>query len=159
MGSQNLISIEFPAADLLEINAFIAKIKVLMPAGMVTLTADERRAYLKMGDKTVAFVEKALDYGQMNSEIVPAYVNIAELKKDLEAVKAMVTILRKLEELTSMLDDSIILAGSEAYAAALSIYAATKDAAHRNVSGAKLAAEELKQRFPGRKPKDDSATV
>jgi len=159
MSAQNLISIEFQQSNVHEIKEFIQKIKDKLPQGLVTLTPDERRAYLKMGDKSVAFVEKALDFAQIYPELLPVYVNVAELKKDIEAVKVMMSILRQLEELTIKLDDSVLLAGSEAYTAALSIYAAAKDAARRNVSGAKQAAQELKERFPGRKAKDDATAV
>ncbi|MDR1063958.1 MAG: hypothetical protein LBL48_08535 [Azoarcus sp.] len=44
---------------------------------------------------------------------------------------------------------SVFLAGSEAYEYALAIYNSAKDAAARNVPGAKVAAQELKARFPG----------
>ncbi len=156
---ENKISVEFLQTDLEEIKTFIGKIKAKMPVGLVNLTPDERHFYVKMGDKTIAFVQKALDFAIMYPDLVPAYVNIAELKKDMEAVKAMQSILRQLEELTTLLDDSVLLSGSEAYIASLSIYNAAKDAARRNVSGAKNAVDELKLRFPGRKTKDHSASV
>jgi hypothetical protein len=36
----------------------------------------------KMGDKTLAFVQKALEYAEANPTLVPAYLDIAEAKKD-----------------------------------------------------------------------------
>ena len=159
MSNQNLVSIEISPADVVEINEFILKIKGKLSTGFINLNPDERRAYAKMGDKTLAFVEKALDFGTTYPDLVPAYVDLAELKKDLEAVKVMISILRKLEEITTKLDDTALLAGSEAYTAALSIYAAAKDAARRNVSGAGSAYNEMKMRFPGRKANDDNSQV
>jgi len=47
-------------------------------------------------------------------------VNVAELKKDLSAVDTLTQFLHRVEEIHTLLDDSIILAGSEAYVAALS---------------------------------------
>ena len=151
MNSKNLISVEFSQSQVSEIIDNINKIKNNLPAGLVTLTSDERRAYIKMGDKTVAFVQKAFDYANILPDMLPAYISVAEMKKDLEAVKTMLNILNRLEEIYNLLDDSILLAGSEAYTAALSIYYATKDATRRNVTGAKTAAQELKERFPGKK--------
>ena len=153
---ENVISVEFPAADVQEIKTNILHIKGKLPQGLVTLTPEERRAYAKMGDKSIAFVEKALDMAQSFPQLLPAFVNVAELNKDVEAVKVMKTILRQLEEITVLLDDSILLAGSEALTAALSIYNAAKDAARRDVAGAKQVADELKERFPGRKHKEET---
>jgi len=151
---ENLISVEFPAADVQEINTNILHIKDKLPTGLVTLTPEERHFYAKMGDKSVAFVDKALELAALYPQLLPAFVNVVEFKKDVDAVKVMKTILRQLEEITVLLDDSILMAGSEAYTAALSIYIAAKDAARRDVTGAKIVADELKVRFPGKKSKE-----
>jgi hypothetical protein len=159
MSYENLISVEFPQNDIVEIKDFIQKIKAKMPAGLVSLTPEERQTYPKMGNKTIAFVQKALDFATIYPDLVPVYVNVAELKKDMEAVEVMLNILHQMEELTAKLDDSILLAGSEAYTASLSIYNAAKDAARRNVAGAAQAMDELKLRFPGRKSKFNASTI
>jgi hypothetical protein len=151
---ENLFSVEFPPALVAEIRGFILELKTTLPAGLINLTPSERQHYAKMGDKTIAFVLKAIDFADLYPNLVPGYVNVAELKKDMAAVVAMQTILRDIEESTSKLEDSILLAGSEAFSAALSIYNVAKDAAHRDVPGAKVAYNELKERFPGRKKKD-----
>ena len=156
MSIQNLVSMQINPADVVEINEFILKIKGKLGTGLISLKPEERRAYAKMGDKSLAFVEKALDFGSTYPDLVPPYVDLAELKKDLEAVKVMISILHKLEEITTKLDDTALLAGSEAYTAALSIYAAAKDASRRNVGGAVNAYNEMKMRFPGRKGNYDS---
>jgi hypothetical protein len=46
-----------------------------------------------------------------------------------------------------MVEDSLMLAGSEAYGAALACYQTIKGAARLNVPGAGTIAEELSQRF------------
>jgi hypothetical protein len=50
-------------------------------------------------------------------------------------------------------DDTTMLAGSEAYQAALVFYNSVKTAATHDVSGAKAVYDELKKRFPGGKRK------
>ena len=104
MSIQNLVSMQINPADVVEINEFILKIKGKLGTGLISLKPEERRAYAKMGDKSLAFVEKALDFGTTYPDLVPPYVDLAELKKDLEAVKVMISILHKLEEITSLLD-------------------------------------------------------
>jgi hypothetical protein len=151
---ETLISVEFPAADVQEIKTNILHIKDKLPAALVTLTPEERQVYAKMSDKSIAFIEKALNLAWLYPQMLPPYINVAELKKDMDAVIAMKSVLRQLEEITALLNDSILLSGSEAFTAALSVYNAARDAARRNVAGAKIVADELKERFPGRKPKE-----
>jgi len=157
MEGENRISLDVAQQEVDGIISEIAKLKSMLPAGLVTLTHEERRAYAKMGDKTIAFVEKALDYGRLYPHLVPVYINLDEMEKDIKTVRYLLTFLRSIEEMYSLLDDSTLLAGSEAYIAALSIYASVKDAAKRNIPGAKPASDDLKERFPGRKanPKDE----
>ncbi len=155
MDGDNRISIEITQEQVTLFLTEVTKLKNMLPAGLVTLTPEERHSYAKMGDKTIAFVEKALDYGRLYPNLVPAYINLIELEKDIKAVRTLLTYLHSIEEMYARLDDSILLAGSEAYTAALTIYASVKEAAKRNVAGAKIASDELKQRFPGRKPKTE----
>ncbi len=148
-------SVVFIPADVEDIRGFLVDVKNKLPAGLMTLTAEERQAYAKMGDKTIAFVQKAIDFAELYPHLVPAYVDIAELKKDMEAVVIMKSIFRQMEEMTTQLEDSIMVAGFDAFTASLSIYGAAKDAARRDVPGAKIVYDEMKARFPGRKHKED----
>ncbi len=151
---ENLFSAEFPPELVEEIQGYILQVKNLMPAGLVNLTPEERQYFIKMGDKTIAFVMKVIDFSNIYPVFIPSYVSLINLKSDMDSIAAMQTILRDMEGVTSKLKDSILLAGSEAFTAALSIYNSVKDAAHRDVPNAKVVYDELKVRFPGRKKKD-----
>ncbi|MCK9617888.1 MAG: hypothetical protein M0R21_08645 [Lentimicrobiaceae bacterium] len=159
MEGENRISLDITQQQVDGFISEVAKLKSMLPAGLVTLTSEERHAYAKMGDKTIAFVEKALDYGRLYPHLVPAYINLDEMEKDVKAVKYLLTFIHSIEEMNTLLDDSILLAGSEAYIAALSIYASVKDAAKRNVPGAKPASDDLKERFSGRKAKTEGEVL
>lgn len=41
---------------------------------------------LKMGEKTVSFVQKSYDYSRENPDLVPPFLDIAEYEKDIQAV-------------------------------------------------------------------------
>jgi len=60
-----------------------------------------------------------------------------------------------LARLTTEIDDTMTLAGSEAYSAALSIYKVLKNAASMGQPGAKEASIELKNRFPRARKKTE----
>lgn len=116
----------------------------------VVLTPEERSVLPIMGDKTVAFVEKSLDMAKSNPQLLPPYLDIPELERDLKLAKALNPIINDLEIILSNLKDTSLLAGSEAYSAALVFYNTVKAAQRTNVSGAETIYNELKERFPGR---------
>jgi hypothetical protein len=104
---------------------------------------------LKMGDKTVSFVEKTLDYVRSNPEFVPAYMNVYEFEKDTIAVKNLVAMLNPIMQLEQGIDDTEMLAGSESYTAALIYYNSVKQAAKNNVPNAAAIYDDLSKRFDG----------
>jgi hypothetical protein len=127
----------------------ITTIKTQLPF-LLKLSPDERRAYARMGDKSVPFVEKAMAYAETNPNLVPPYLQVAEFKKDLELVKALTRMMQPLHSLVEAIDDTMMVAGNESYSAALVFYNSAKRAADAGVQGTQSIVNDLKQRFPGR---------
>jgi len=114
---------------------------------LINLTEIERKEIPKMGDKTVAFVEKALELAQQNQHLVPPYLNVDELKRDLELAKVLRDILNSLASLFEKISDTYLAVGSEAYVSALAFYNSAKAASKANVPGTDFIVEELGKRF------------
>jgi hypothetical protein len=146
---ENKVSITVAATAIANINTALSTIEKNLPA-LINLTIDERKALPKMGDKTLAFVGKALDYAKQNPSLVPTFLNVAEFEKDVIAVNTLNSILKPMLQLTEKLDDTTLLAGSEAYTAALVFYTAIKAAEKAGVPGVKSINDDLQARFPGR---------
>lgn len=146
---ENRISVAISAEAIANIMAAIATIEQNLPT-LVNLTADERKSLPKMGDRTLAFVGKALEYTKQNPQVVPNFLETAEFNKDVDAVTALNKVLIPLHQLTEKLDDTSMLAGSEAYMSALVFYNAVKGAAKAGVPGMKTIYDDLQSRFPGR---------
>jgi hypothetical protein len=51
---------------------------------LIDLTTKERRALTKMGDKSSAFVIKALEVAKQNPDFLPRAFNVEEMRKDVE---------------------------------------------------------------------------
>ena len=122
----------------------------------ISLTPDERKNILKMGDKSSAFVEKAFEYTKTNPEFIPAFMTTADLEIDLADSKNLVGPASLATQLFNSLDDTMMVAGSEAYYAALYYYKSVQQAAVMNIPNAKAIYEELKKRFPGVSRKVDA---
>ena len=113
------------------------------------LTPDERSAMLKMGAKTVDFVQKAYGYAQSNPSFVPAFLDLDEFARDSEALAGLAPIQQLLDGLALDASSTAMLAGSDAYAAALVLYNNIKFLAKNKQPGAQAAYDDLSQRFPG----------
>jgi hypothetical protein len=111
----------------------------------------------KMGEKTIGFVEKAYDFARQNPALVPPYLDVDAFGIDFGDAHGLWTLLNTIQQLEESVDDTEMVAGSEAYQAALVFYKSVKVAAAQDIPGAKAIYEELKTRFPQRRgPKGSS---
>ena len=148
MPAENRVSFKISETDMSTINSSISSIVTTLKPYLLALAPEERQELAKMSDKSVAFVDKCLTYAKTNPEFAPPYLIIADLEEDLENVRLLTAFCNPLELITTGLDDTIMLAGSEAYSAALSFYNSVKQASKQNVPNAKTIYEDLRARFP-----------
>jgi hypothetical protein len=133
-----------------------AAIQTLAPH-TIALTPHERQTLLKMGDKSLAFVEKAHDYAHDNPTLVPSYLDMGAFDVDFQDAHGLWSLLTAIKQLEEAVEDTILAAGSEAYHAALSFYHNVQAAAKDDIPGAKAIVEDLKTRFPGGKRQGKTA--
>jgi hypothetical protein len=148
--TENKISIIIPPEVYTQAVQKLTELQTLLQPYLIALTPEDRRALPKMGDKTLAFVSKSLDYAEINANLLPAFMDLAEWQKDNTANTQTNALYRLAQQLTSNLDDTAMLSGSESYTASLGFYNNVKQAAKMNVPGAKAVWDDLSQRFPGR---------
>jgi hypothetical protein len=149
MAQQNQISAQISPADKATVMLHLAAIKKLLdPVFIFSLKPEERREFSKMGDKSIAFVEKALDYAVKNTPLVPTYLNVDEAQKDYALAKDLHEVARELQTISQAVDDTIIMAGAEAYQAALIFHASVKGASRSNAPGSEAIYKDLVTRFP-----------
>lgn len=152
MARKNQISAAVSAAQSTAVMKSIDSINdALKDALIINLTADERSGMLKMGDKTLAFVQKALEYAKQNAALCPAFLELPEAQKDYELAASLEVIRQKVAALLRAIEDAEMVAGSEAYDAALIFYNSVKGAARSNIAGSQAIVDDLKVRFPGKR--------
>jgi GrpB-like predicted nucleotidyltransferase (UPF0157 family) len=122
---------------------------------LLPLTPEQRHDIPKMGNKTLSFVEKAQDYAHHYPQLCPSYLNLAAFDTDMADATGLRTVHISARQLSDDIDDTVMVAGSEAYQAALVFYNAVKAAAAQEVPGAKEVYNDLKARFPGTKRKKE----
>jgi len=159
MSQENLISTEISAALMADITEKLNAVNTsLANVLLFNLTGQDRRELNKMGDKTLAFVENSLEYASNNPTLVPTYLDVAEAKKDLKLSKDLDNILKQISTLQRAVEDTAMIAGSEAYDASLVFYNSVKGASRVNVPGSQSVFEDLQKRYIA-KSKKQSQTV
>ena len=113
----------------------------------VNLTPEERKNYATMGDKTFTFVDKTIQYMDERQEFRPPYVDITELKRDMNLAQQLKGLLLLIEPVVEKISDTYLAAGIDAYEAARKIYNYIKTASTSGAPGSDVIAAELAKRF------------
>lgn len=156
MGTKNQISIEIPQEVVDTVKEKLQECKAALAPYLQGLTAEERSTLFKMGNKTVATVQKTKSYVDTNPEFVPAYMDKTEFLKDEAVVSLLSPIANLSSQLSADVNDTIMLAGSEALQASLLYYGQVKEAQSKGIVTAKPIYEDLSQRFAKRTRKNST---
>jgi hypothetical protein len=154
--SENRISAKLSATDRDAVMQAISTIKEKLPF-LIDLTTEDRRTIVKMGDKSRAFVSKALEVATQNPNFLPRSFDIEEMRRDLALYEALYPVLLSLTQLQELVDDTCMASGSEAYAAALAVYNYAK--ASGDVAGLDSVIDEMGRRFTRRSKKKKAEVV
>ena len=117
----NRITATLSQADLTAVMDAISTIRTKLPF-LLDLTLEERRQLPKMGDKSRAFVQQALEVATQNEDMLPRSFSVEEMRRDVELANALQPIMVGLNQLQELVDDTYLQVGSEAYTAALLVY-------------------------------------
>jgi mannitol/fructose-specific phosphotransferase system IIA component len=146
--SKNQISVEIPQDIVTQISTKFQEIKDLLSPYMGVMTVDERKTLPKMSDKSVAFVNKVIEYTLANPKFIPSMMDAEECKKDYTANQILLPLHAVSQQIGEIMKDTIMLTGHEAYVQALYYYGSVKLAAKAGDAEAKTIVEDLSKRFP-----------
>lgn len=121
----NQISTSIHQQEMNAIMRSIQKIDNMLP-DLVALSHEELASMPKLSRNAIDFVYEVLDLANQYPEFIPDDVEVPEIKKDVELIENINKILVPMRHLVKKLEDSAMLAGSEAYLPSLSIYNAVK---------------------------------
>jgi hypothetical protein len=154
----NPISATLSQEDRDAIAQAVVTIKTRLPF-LIDLVGDQRSTLPKMGDKSRAFVSKALEVASQNSDFLPRSFDVEEMRKDIALYEDLSGVLMTLAQLQDLIDDTCLVVGSEAYTAALTIYNYAKSNG-QSANGLEPLVEEMAQRFRRtRKTKVEAAVL
>lgn len=123
--TQNLVAIEFSPADLEAIDGALAVLEAKLGI-LITLSADERRKAIKMGDKSEVFCRQTELVLRQNPGIVSGNFDLAGLQQDIVALDALRPLQQRLRTLIDRTDDTELALGSDIMSASFDGYALAK---------------------------------
>ena len=151
MSTHNMISVAIPESIVDECARMANLIAASLKPYLHGLLDEERRDLFKLGDKSVGYLEKQMGYLETAPQFIPEYMDVAEFKKDAQVVAALQPIYQIIAPLLTNIEDTRMLAGSEAMTTGKMYYGNVRLAAKNNIPGARAIYEDLSERFPGRK--------
>ena len=144
--TDNRLSLTISPADLTTVNTAGQTIATTL-SFLIALTEEERERLFGVNVNNKVFIEEAFEEAQNNGTILPGYIQVAELEKDLTLFNQLGDLLSYLRNLLQKMEDTQRLAGHEAYALSLAIYQLYKSAAEAGIPGAAASYERLRERF------------
>ena len=142
----NRLSVTVDPAVITEVKTRIEEINALLPF-LTGLTKEERKTLPKINRSNKVFVEDTLASMRQNGNILPNFVQLEEVEKDYSLYNDLKVLALELATLSEKVNDTRILAGSEAYSTSLLAYKMFGVAANSGVAGAEALYSRLKERF------------
>jgi len=144
--TENKINTVLTAANISSINASIASIAALLPAG--SLTEEQRSALKSIDVENKVFVEDVItEIGVSGAGIIPPFINPVFIQNDLTLFEQMDGIEAGLLNLLQKISDIKRICGDEGYGMGLAAYRIFDAANQAGIPGAKQAYDKLKPRF------------
>ena len=146
--TNNRINTTATAAQVTAVKTALQTIAANLPF-LVGLTTEERIALPSINVSNKAFTEDAINAGVNNPTLIPSYVSVVNMKNDMLLFTQLDEIIMMTKQLLEKMEDTQLLAGSEAYTSALTLYKLFGSAADAGVGGTDALVTQLKQRFAG----------
>ena len=116
--ADNRVDATLTSQDAQEITDAIKTIRTRLPF-LMDLSPDERRSMPALGDRSRAFVSRALEVAKQNPGFLPHAFDVDAMDRDMQLFSALQPILTALTQLSELVDDTVHAIGSEAYVDAL----------------------------------------
>lgn len=117
----NRISASVDDETIGDIQAGLSSIRERLPF-LLNFLEDNRPYLLEINEHLLPFMERSLEDAHQHPNLVPPFLDLEELARDLQLYRQLLRLLEPIQEMTSMLHDTAMAAGSDAFETALVFY-------------------------------------
>lgn len=136
-----------PQTLLDEVIGLIEEVNNKLSGELCSLTSTSKRRMPILGKTSYKFVSQALQYGQAQKTLMTGMVDMDAMNDAVRMEQSLRAIENQLTPLLDLINDTAILAGSEAYSGALSVYRTLQMGARIGIPQTRSMANTLKERF------------
>jgi len=148
MTTGDLVDIEMTAPHKAEVETHLAALKAIFDQYVIGLSAEQKAGLPTIGPERKAMVDDFVTSMTDHPELVPGFVDMAKLGKDVAAFKLLLPYVEKLKELCEGPADTLHALGCDMLYPFYAYYASVQSAAKQSVPGASTVLDTLKQHIP-----------
>ncbi len=153
--SVNRLSLEITDAQKTAVSGVTGELADKTEPFNVAISKEEMKSLPKIADGRLPFVEKCAEFCVSNPEFLPPFADVPEFQKDVKAYKDTREMARPIRIILENLENAMMVAGSEAWYAALNYYRSVQYHAKMGVPGAQTILDELRPLFEQRTRTED----
>jgi hypothetical protein len=146
--TNNRIDTVISDADLAKVNAALNDIESTL-SFLKGLTVEERIQLPKINVANKSFTQDAINAVVNNGTMLPAYLDQTAMQNDMNLYNQLDKLAGRIRQVLEKIDDTQMLAGSEAFVAALTAYKLFSAAAAAGIPGSDAIYDTLRERFAG----------
>ena len=113
----------------------------------INLTMEQNQRLSKLGDKSVAFVDKTMTYSTDRPDLIPPCSDMIDFKRDYELANKLRQLIEITRPVLQKMKDSYFLVGANTLMAARKFYGYIKAAAVAGAPGATAIRNDLRKRY------------
>lgn len=152
--NNNRVQRAISAAEFATITDLLTNLEKLLLPYTVGLTPEERKLLPKINVDNRMFIQDCINEMKLPSSanIMPPYFKVLDVEVDLAMFDQCEILASRLTALAGKVDNTRILAGSEAFTSGLTFKKLADTAENAGVPGADQTARKLRERFKGQGP-------
>jgi hypothetical protein len=112
---------------------------------LISVSPTARKRMLKLGPKSEAFVQEAVNVARDYAELLPSGLSAADLERDIAIRQVLLPVQQKLEVLLQKVKDTSMVAGSDLMQASSLVYRSLQS--HGHTAGLGTVTASLGRRF------------
>ena len=144
--TNNRLNVTATPAQITAIKSALQTILTNLPF-LIGLTTEERTVLPAIDVNNKVFTEDAITAGINNASMLPSFISVPSMQTDMTLFGQLDEIIVLVKQVLERLEDTQLLAGSEAYSSALMLYKLFGSAADAGVPGADAIVTQLRARF------------
>lgn len=147
MSTNNLISVQFTATEIKQLDTALAAINKVMANKTYTISADERMRYGSIKDNNKKLVDKVKMYMENFPDMLPPMLDRDEFLRDYAAREVLNRQIKLLKNVTDRMEQTKIMLDFDNYNNTITYYRYLRFLASNNAPGAESIYTDLKEHF------------